>query len=101
MYHFKLIYPMDTLMVISCRVVMNKRFLVWWLIVVVQFIGLGTAVYYGAIPFLLENDSTKLSFAIITMWFAATASVGYRSLKDRNDFETPWFIGEACMTVGM
>ena len=80
---------------------MNKRFLVWWLIVVVQLIGLGTAVYYNAIPFLLENDSTRLSFAIIIMWFAATASIGYRSLKDRTDFETPWFIGEACMTVGM
>ena len=24
-----------------------------------------------------------------------------QSFKDRNDFETPWFIGEACMTVGM
>ena len=80
---------------------MNKRFLVWWLIVVVQLIGLGTAVYYNAIPFLLENDSTRLSFAIIIMWFAATASIGYRSFKNRKDFETPWFIGEACMTVGM
>jgi hypothetical protein len=80
---------------------MNKRFLVWWLIVVMQIIGLGTAIYYGAIPFLFENDSTKLSFVIIAMWGTATASIGYRSLKDRNDFETPWFIGEACMTVGM
>jgi len=80
---------------------MNKRFLVWWLIVVMQIIGLGTAIYYGAIPFLFENDSTKLSFVIIAMWGTATASIGYRSLKNRNDFETPWFIGEACMTVGM
>jgi hypothetical protein len=80
---------------------MNKRFLVWWLIVVMQIIGLGTAIYYGAIPFLFENDSTKLSFVIIAMWITATTSIGYRSLKDRNDFETPWFIGEACMTVGM
>jgi len=80
---------------------MNKRFLVWWLIVVMQIIGLGTAIYYGAIPFLFENDSTKLSFVIIAMWITATTSIGYRSLKDRNDFETPWFIGEACMTGGM
>lgn len=80
---------------------MNKRFLIWWLIVVMQMLGLGTAVYYGAIPFLFENDQTYLSFVIIAMWFSATASIGYRSLKNRNDFETPWFIGEACMTVGM
>jgi len=80
---------------------MNKRFLIWWLIVVMQMLGLGTAVYYGAIPFLLENDQTYLSFVIIVMWVSATASIGYRSLKNRNDFETPWFIGEACMTVGM
>ena len=80
---------------------MNKRFLVWWLIVVMQLIGLGTAVYYNAIPFLLEHDITKLSFVIMIMWLVATASIGYRSYKDRNDFETPWFIGESCMTVGM
>ena len=80
---------------------MKKRFLVWWLIVVMQLIGFGTAVYYNAIPFLLEHDITRLSFVIMTMWLIATASIGYRSFKDRNDFETPWFIGESCMTVGM
>lgn len=80
---------------------MNKRFLVWWLVVVMQLIGLGVAVWYGAISFLLEHDITKLSFAIIMMWLVATASIGYRSFKGRNDFETPWFIGESCMTVGM
>ena len=80
---------------------MNKRFLVWWLVVVMQLIGLGVAVWYGAISFLLEHDITKLSFAIIMMWLVATASIGYRSFKGRNDFETPWFLGESCMTVGM
>ena len=80
---------------------MNKRFLVWWLVVVMQLIGLGVATYYDAIPFLLEHDITKLSFAIILMWSVATVTIGYRSYYDRNDFETPWFIGESCMTVGM
>jgi len=80
---------------------MNKRFLVWWLVVVMQLVGLGVAVYYGAIPFLMEHDATKLSFVIIIMWLFSTVSIGYRSLKDRNDFETPWFLGESCMTVGM
>mgnify|MGYP001591133528 FL=1 len=80
---------------------MNKRFLVWWLVVVMQLIGLGIAIWYGAISFLLEHDITKLSFAIIMMWLVATTSIGYRSFKDRNDFETPWFLGESCMTVGM
>jgi len=80
---------------------MNKRFLVWWLVVVMQLVGLGVATYYGAIPFLLEHDITKLSFAVILMWSVATVIIGYRSYKGRNDFETPWFIGESCMTVGM
>ena len=80
---------------------MNKRFLVWWLVVVMQLIGFGIAMWYGAISFLLEHDITKLSFAIIMMWLVATASIGYRSFKGRNDFETPWFLGESCMTVGM
>ena len=80
---------------------MNKRFLVWWLVVVMQLIGFGIAVWFGAIQFLIDNDITKLSFVIMLMWLIATASIGYRSYKGRNDFETPWFIGESCMTVGM
>jgi hypothetical protein len=80
---------------------MNKRFLVWWLVVVMQLIGFGIAIWYGAISFLIEHDITKLSFAIIMMWLVATTSIGYRSFKGRNDFETPWFLGESCMTVGM
>mgnify|MGYP006143436233 CR=1 FL=1 len=79
---------------------MNKRFLVWWLIVVMQLIALGAAVYYNAIPFLIENDSTRLSFAIIIMWSFASASVGYRSFKGRDVDKFITYLKESDMVIG-
>ena len=55
---------------------MTQKFLIWWLVVVVQVIALGIGIYYGAIPFLIENDVTKLSFVIFAMWFFTSASIG-------------------------
>jgi hypothetical protein len=80
---------------------MNKKFLIWWLVAVMQTIALGIAFYFGAIQFLIENDSTKLSFAILGMFTIASGLVGYRSYKQIDDNDMAWFIGESCMTVGM
>lgn len=80
---------------------MTQKFLIWWLVVVVQVIALGISIYYGAIPFLIENDVTKLSFVIFAMWFFTSASIGYKIFKQEEDFDKPWFVAESCMTVGM
>ena len=42
---------------------MNTRFMIWWLAAVIQIIGVGVAIQFGAIAFLLEADQTYLSFA--------------------------------------
>jgi len=80
---------------------MTQKFLIWWLVVVVQVIAVGIGIYYGAIPFLIENDITKLSFVIFAMWFFTSASIGYKIFKKEEDFDKPWFVAESCMTVGM
>lgn len=80
---------------------MTQKFLIWWLVVVVQVIAVGIGIYYDAIPFLIENDVTKLSFVIFAMWFFTSASIGYKIFKKEEDFDKPWFVAESCMTVGM
>ena len=80
---------------------MTQMFLIWWWVVVVQVIALGIGIYYGAIPFLIENDITKLSFVIFAMWFFTSASIGYKVFREEEDFDKPWFVAESCMTVGM
>tara|TARA_B100001057_G_scaffold383664_1_gene389955 strand:+ start:1513 stop:1953 length:441 start_codon:yes stop_codon:yes gene_type:complete len=80
---------------------MTQKFLIWWLVAVVQVIAVGIGIHYGAVPFLIENDITKLSFVIFTMWLISSASVGYKVWKQEEDFDKPWFVAESCMTVGM
>ena len=80
---------------------MTKKFLVWWLVAVVQVIAVGIGYYFGAVPFLIENDITKLSFVIFAMWVVSTATVGFKTYTDDEEFDKPWFIAESCMTVGM
>lgn len=80
---------------------MNTRFMIWWLVTVIQAIGIGVAIQFGAIDFLLSADQTYLSFVTFFMWAVGTASIGYISLKKINDYDTPWFIAESCISVGM
>lgn len=80
---------------------MNKSFMIWWLLTVIQMIGLGVAINFGAIEYLLEADATKLSFVIFAIWVLTTLNIGWISFKKQNDFELPWFSAEICMSIGM
>ena len=80
---------------------MNKSFMIWWLLTVIQMIGLGVAINFGAIEYLLEADVTKLSFVIFAIWVLTTLNIGWNSFKKQNDFELPWFSAEICMSIGM
>lgn len=80
---------------------MNIRFLFWWLVAVIEFIGIGVAVYFGAIDFLIASDSTYLSFVVVAMWALGTLQILYISFNSAGGFDTPWFIAESCLSVGM
>ena len=78
-----------------------NRFLVWWLVTVIQIIAVGVAIKFGAIEFLLEADQTYLSFVIVLAWAVSCVLIGFYSFKKLNNFDTPWFIAESCVSVGM
>ena len=80
---------------------MNTRFLFWWLVTVIEFIGIGVAVYLGAIDFLLDADDTYLSFVVAAMWLLGTLQILYIGFRTNGNFDTPWFIAESCLSVGM
>ena len=80
---------------------MTKRFMYWWLVTVIQAILVGITVYFGSIEFLWNTDVTKLSFVTIALWLATSGVIGYGSYKQKTNYDTPWFIAESCMTVGM
>tara|TARA_B100000768_G_C11250057_1_gene363691 strand:- start:1297 stop:1605 length:309 start_codon:yes stop_codon:yes gene_type:complete len=35
------------------------------------------------------------------MWAIGTITIGYLAWIKENDFDTPWFIAESCISVGM
>tara|TARA_B100000767_G_C19726299_1_gene519639 strand:- start:455 stop:898 length:444 start_codon:yes stop_codon:yes gene_type:complete len=80
---------------------MNTRFMIWWLAAVIQVIGVAVAIHFGAIDFLLASDQTYLSFVTTAMWAIGTITIGYLAWIKENDFDTPWFIAESCISVGM
>lgn len=80
---------------------MTKRFMYWWLVTVIEAILLGITVYFGSLEFLWETDVTKLSFLVIALWIGTSAVIGYTGYCKKTNFDTPWFIAESCMTIGM
>lgn len=80
---------------------MNTKFMIWWLATVIQTIGIGIAISFGAINFLLESDQTYLSFVTATMWAVGTITIGYLAYKQEDNYDTPWFVAESCISVGM
>jgi hypothetical protein len=73
----------------------------WWLVTVIESILLGITVYFGSLEFLWETDVTKLSFLVIALWIGTSAVIGYTGYLKKTNFDTPWFIAESCMTIGM
>lgn len=80
---------------------MSTRFMIWWLATVIQGIGIGIAIAFGVVEFLLESDQTYLSFVTSAMWLVGTVTIGYLAYKKEKDYDTPWFIADAALSVGM
>lgn len=78
------------------------KLLVWWLAISTQFIGVALgASHFGLIDFILATDITYLSFVIFTMWIVGSAQIGYIGVNQKENYDTPWFISESCLSVGM
>ena len=80
---------------------MTKDFLFWWLVFVIQLLALSTAYYYELHTYVLQNDQTYISFALLGLWFLTSVKIGHRSYtRSTTSDETYWFIAETCMSIG-
>lgn len=77
------------------------RFLVWWLVTVIQLLAIGAAINFGAIEFLLDADKTYLSFGTFGIWLFASGLVGYTSWAGKTNHDTAWQLSTISMSVGM
>lgn len=78
------------------------KMLVWWLAATAQFVGIGIGVIkFGLVDFILATDITYLSFVVFAMWVFGTAQIAYLGIENKNNYDTPWFISESCLSVGM
>lgn len=80
---------------------MTIQFLKWWFVFVVQAIGVGAFAYFDGVQYLLENDRTYLSLAIIMIWLTVSISIGILTFNKIAKPEFLWFSAESCMTIGM
>jgi hypothetical protein len=80
---------------------MTRKFLLWWMIFVLQVVAIVAAGWFDAHLYLLEHDSTYLSFLIILIWLVTSIIIGYRTFLNRYANEALWFSAESCMTLGM
>jgi len=85
---------------------MNKyNFLQWWLIICIQALFVGIAIYFGIHKELLDNDKTYLSFVIIGVWILTSLAIGWLHTKTKDSvarsIEVCSFIAETCLAIGM
>ena len=78
----------------------------WWAIVCLQVLSFGIAGYFGAVQELWEQDLTKLSFAILSIWLITTLWIGFwqaRFVRVHVSYliKIGWFLSETCMAIGM
>lgn len=88
-----------------------KKFLEWWILLLIQASGLGICYYFDLIHWAWANDATKISFLIVLIWLVFTIKCGFEAyqldkrilyLDEINQkFESGWFASDQCLTLGM
>ena len=82
-------------------------FLKWWLMVTLMVVGISTSIYFNFDTFLYENDLTKISLVIVSLFAICTSVIGYKiwngviQRKKIYDYETEWFVSEVLISLGM
>lgn len=82
-------------------------FLKWWLMVTLMVVGISTSIYFNFDTFLYENDLTKISLVIVSLFVICTSVIGYKiwnsaiQRKKIYDYQTEWFVSEVLISLGM
>ncbi len=82
-------------------------FLKWWLLITLTVMGIATSIYFNFHMFLFNNDLTKLSLVILSLFIISTIVIGYKiwygkikKVKEYS-FEKEWFVSELLISLGM
>lgn len=83
-------------------------FLRWWLLFCLSAAALVLSYSFGFVDALLEKDITRLSFAIIAVFFGTSLYIGYITYKvnkgntlQQSNLNIGWFITELLLAMGM
>ena len=84
---------------------MSKAFLLWWIQVVTVLFAAILIFTYGWFDKLWNADQTKISFIIITIFFATSIATGFLSFRSDNQYiklsNYIWFASETMVTLGL
>ena len=84
---------------------MSKAFLLWWIQVVTVLFAAILIFTYGWFDKLWNADQTKISFIIITIFFATSIATGFLSFRSNTQYiklsNYIWFASETMVTLGL
>ncbi len=84
---------------------MSKAFLLWWIQVVTVLFAAILIFTYGWFDKLWNADQTKISFIIITIFFATSIATGFLSFRSDTQYiklsNYIWFASETMVTLGL
>ena len=95
-----------------------KKFIIWWVSILLIGTGLFWANYFGVIQTIWSNDSTKLSSIAAAVFTGANLALGWAAWKTTSIYSTShtyqvahkqvrriidycWFLSEMLMALGM
>ena len=78
------------------------KFLKIWTVAVIMVVAAGVASYFGGVAFLLANDFTYISFAILAILTIFTIRSLYQTyFANFETSESQWFVADAVLSMGM
>jgi|TARA_A100001015_G_scaffold195285_1_gene217688 voltage-gated potassium channel Kch len=84
---------------------LSKAFLLWWIQVVTVLFAAILIFTYGWFDKLWDADQTKISFIIITIFFATSIATGFLSFRSDTQYiklsNYIWFASETMVTLGL
>jgi hypothetical protein len=84
---------------------LSKAFLLWWIQVVTVLFAAILIFTYGWFDKLWNADQTKISFIIITIFFATSIATGFLSFRSDTQYiklsNYIWFASETMVTLGL
>lgn len=81
----------------------NIDFWKWWTVFIVGCIAIGSGGYFfDLFNYLNAVDLTKISFAIIAIALATSASIGFRwNATQHRETTFQWFVADGMLSLGM